>query len=54
MTSYIQTTLTGAPLAADMTLGGLTSAYAQLLQPYNEPYLNEPVVIMDEDESLRD
>ena len=59
MTSSIQTTqqttlqktLTGAALAAAMTLGGLTTAYAQLLQPVQE----EPVlenVVTDEDESL--
>ena len=53
MTSYIQKTLTGAALVADMTLGGLTSAYAQFQQPYDEPYQEEePVVIMDEDEGL--
>ena len=53
MTSSIQTTLTGAALVAAMTLGGLTSAYAQFQQPYNEPYQEEePIVIMEEDESL--
>jgi len=45
-------TLTGAALAAAITLGGFTSAYAQVLQPFGEPYSNEPVVIIDEDEGL--
>ena len=55
MTSYIQTTLTGAALVAAMTLGGLTSAYAQFSQPYNEPYPEEPAIenaVTDEDEGL--
>ena len=44
--------LAGAALAAAITLGGITSAYAQF---YNEPLPEEPVienVVTDEDESL--
>ena len=50
----LQTTLTGAALAAAFTLGGLTSAHAQLIQPNNEPFPEEqPIIITtDEDEPL--
>ena len=37
-------TLTGAALAAAITLGGLTSAHAQVLQPFGEPYSEEPAI----------
>gem|GEM_PF-1675808 len=55
MTSLMTKTLTGAALAAAITLGGITSAYAQYIQPYNEPFSDEPVienVATNEDESL--
>ena len=48
-------TLTGAALAAAMTLGGFTSAHAQLIQPNNGPFSEEAVienVATDEDEPL--
>ena len=54
MTSSIRTTLTGAALAAAITLGGFTSAHAQYIQPYNEPFSDDqPIVIATgEDEPL--
>jgi len=48
-------TLTGAALAAAMTLGGITSAHAQFIQPYNEPFSDDQHIIIvatDEDEPL--
>ena len=47
----LQTTLTGAALAAAITLGGLTSAHAQLIQPNNEPFPEEHPIIIATDEA---
>ena len=48
MKTLIAKKLTGAALAAAITLGGISSAYTQLLQPVPEG----PVVITEEDEGL--
>ena len=55
MSATIRTTLTGAALAAAITLGGVTSAHAQTYNgPYTDPFPEDSIIVVATDDEQMD